>query len=166
MTNSVTKKCVAAREENFHTRSFRELKVTERQRCVFFFFFFCFFFFFVFFFFFFFFFLTFPPSSPYFQLPPPPTQIFLKSNHWFAEALGNNVSTQAPQPTSKASNDTTPTQSTTKKGETTPTTESTTPSKFIYQFFGASNHFWAYPSAMLISKSPFKAMTNQSIFFL
>nr|XP_058945402.1 uncharacterized protein LOC131773444 [Pocillopora verrucosa] len=43
------------------------------------------------------------------------------------QSLGNNVSTQAPQPTSKASNDTTPTQSTTKKGETTPTTESTTP---------------------------------------
>ena len=31
MTNSVTKKCVAAREENFQAISFRELKVTERQ---------------------------------------------------------------------------------------------------------------------------------------
>ena len=109
--------------------------------------------------------------------------IFLKSNNWFAEALGQNstafvmpsptasytmapMSTQAPQPTSKAPNDTTPTQSTTKKGETTPTTETKKPSKLIYQFLGASNHFWAYLSAMLISTSPFKAMTNQSIFFL
>ena len=108
--------------------------------------------------------------------------IFLKSNNWFAEALGQSstavvmpsptasytmapMSTQVPQPTSKAPNDTTPTQSTTKKGETTPTTESMKPSKLIYQFLGASNHFWAYLSAMLISTSPFKAMTNQSIFF-
>ena len=49
------------------------------------------------------------------------------------------MSTQAPQPTSKAPNDTTPTQSTTKKGETTPTTETKKPSKLIYQFLGASN---------------------------
>ena len=109
--------------------------------------------------------------------------IFLKSNNWFAEALGQNstavvmpsptasytmapMSTQAPQPTSKAPNDTTPTQSNTKKEETTPTTESMKPSKLIYQFLGASNHFWAYLSLMPISKSPFKAMTNQLAFSL
>ena len=119
-----------------------------------------------------------PPPFSVFSTSPP-LFIFLKSNHWFAEALGQNsttvvmpsptsytmapMSSQAAQPTTKVPNDTKPTQSTTKKGETT---ESMKPSKLIYQFLGASNHFWAYLSAMLISKSPFKAMTNQSIFFL
>ena len=122
-----------------------------------------------------------PPPSPYFQ-PPPPLFIFLKSNHWFAEALGQNstavvmpsptsytmapMSSQAAQPTTKVPIHTTPTQSTTEKETTTPTTDTKKPSKLICWFLDASNHFWAYLSVILNSTSPVMSKTNQSAFSL
>ena len=148
----------------------------------FFFFFFFFFLCFFFLFFFFFFFSTFPTSSPYFQLPPP-LRSFLKSNHWFAEALGQTstdvvmpsptssytmapTSSQAAQPTTKVPTHIAPTQSTTERETTTPTPDTKKPSKLIFQFLDASNHFWAYLSVILNSTSPVMSKTNQSAFSL
>ena len=122
-----------------------------------------------------------PPLFSVFSTSPP-LFIFLKSNHWFAEALGQSstavvmpsptasytkapMSSQAAQPTTKVPIHITPTQSTTEKETTTPTTE-TKPSKLICQFLDASNHFWAYLSVILNSTSPVMSKTNQSAFSL
>ena len=121
-----------------------------------------------------------PPLFSVFSTSPP-LFIFLKSNHWFAEALGQNstvvkpsptasytmapMSSQAAQPTTKVPTHITPTQSTTEKETTIPTTE-TKPSKLICQFLDASNHFWAYLSVILNSTSPVMSKTNQSAFSL
>ena len=125
------------------------------------------------------FFFSPPPLLRIFNLPP--SLHLSKSNHWFAEALGQNstvvkpsptasytmapMSSQAPQPTTKVPTHITPTQSTTEKETTTPTTE-TKPSKLICQFLDASNHFWAYLSVILNSTSPVMSKTNQSAFSL
>ena len=122
-----------------------------------------------------------PPPFSVFSTSPP-LFIFLKSNHWFAEALGQNstavvmpsptsytmapTSSQAAQPTTKVPTHITPTQSTTEKETTTPTKDTKKPSKLIFQFLYASNHFWAYLSAMLNSTSPVMSKTNQSAFSL
>ena len=121
-----------------------------------------------------------PPPFSVFSTSPP-LFIFLKSNHWFAEALGQNstavvmpsptsytmapTSSQAAQPTTKVPTHITPTQSTTEKETTTPTTD-TKPSKLICRFLDASNHFWAYLSVILNSTSPVMSKTNQSAFSL
>ena len=126
------------------------------------------------------FFFSPPPLFSVFSTSPP-LFIFLKSNHWFAEALGQNstvvkpsptasytmapMSSQAAQPTTKVPTHITPTQSTTEKETTIPTTE-TKPSKLICQFLDASNHFWAYLSVILNSTSPVMSKTNQSAFSL
>ena len=95
-----------------------------------------------------------PPPFSVFSTSPP-LFIFLKSNHWFAEALGQNstavvmpsptsytmapTSSQAAQPTTKVPTHITPTQSTTEKETTTPTTDTKKPSKLICRFLDASN---------------------------
>ena len=122
-----------------------------------------------------------PPPFSVFSTSPP-LFIFLKSNHWFAEVLGQNsttvvmpsptsytmapMSSQAAQPTTKVPTHITPTQSTTEKETTTPTTDKKKPSKLIFQFLDASNHFWAYLSVILNSTSPVMSKTNQSAFSL
>ena len=126
------------------------------------------------------FFFSPPPLFSVFSTSPP-LFIFLRSNHWFAEALGQNstvvkpsptsytmapMSSQAAQPTTKVPTHITPTQSTTEKETTTPTTDTKKPSKLIFQFLDASNHFWAYLSVILNSTSPVMSKTNQSAFSL
>ena len=127
------------------------------------------------------FFFSPPPLFSVFSTSPP-LFIFLKSNHWFAEALGQNsttvvmpsptsytmapMSSQAAQPTTKVPTHITPTQSTTEKETTTPTTDTKKPSKLICRFLDASNHFWAYLSVILNSTSPVMSKTNQSAFSL
>ena len=123
------------------------------------------------------------PPPPLFSVfsTSPPLFIFLRSNHWFAEALGQNstvvkpsptsytmapMSSQAAQPTTKVPTHITPTQSTTEKETTTPTTDTKKPSKLICRFLDASNHFWAYLSVILNSTSPVMSKTNQSAFSL
>ena len=123
-----------------------------------------------------------PPLFSVFSTSPP-LFIFLKSNNWFAEALGQSstavvmpsstasytmapMSSQAPQPTTKVPTHITPTQSTTEKETTTPTTDTKKPSKLICRFLDASNHFWAYLSVILNSTSPVMSKTNQSAFSL
>ena len=126
------------------------------------------------------FFFSPPPLFSVFSTSPP-LFIFLRSNHWFAEALGQNstvvkpsptsytmapMSSQAAQPTTKVPTHITPTQSTTEKETTTPTTDTKKPSKLICRFLDASNHFWAYLSVILNSTSPVMSKTNQSAFSL
>ena len=128
------------------------------------------------------FFFSPPPLFSVFSTSPP-LFIFLKSNHWFAEALGQSstavvmplptasytkapMSSQAARPITKVPTHITLTQSTTEKETTTPTTDTQKPSKLICQFLDASNHFWAYLSVILNSTSPVMSKTNQSAFSL